>query len=112
MGRKYTIRDSTKLYFVSFATVNWIDVFIRKDYCNIIVDSLNFCLGCVISNGVPDWEISTQPQVTSLSKTRHEGRTEGRVIASHRSNLIFSEKRLLLGLAVTETVACRIRDCF
>lgn len=44
MGRKYTIRDSTKLYFVSFATVNWIDVFIRKDYCNIIVDSLNFCI--------------------------------------------------------------------
>jgi REP element-mobilizing transposase RayT len=44
MGRKYTISDSTKLYFVSFATVNWIDVFIRKDYCDIIVDSLNYCI--------------------------------------------------------------------
>ena len=44
MGRKYVFRDSSRLYFVSFATVNWIDVFIRSQYCNIVVDSLKYCV--------------------------------------------------------------------
>lgn len=44
MGRKYTIVDSTRAHFVSFATVNWVDVFVRRIYCEIIVDSLNYCI--------------------------------------------------------------------
>jgi len=44
MGRKYTIADSTRLHFVSFATVNRIDVFVRRIYCEIVVDSLKFCM--------------------------------------------------------------------
>jgi putative transposase len=44
MGRKYTITDSSKIYFVSFATVNWIDVFVRRMYCDILVDSLKYCI--------------------------------------------------------------------
>ena len=43
MGRKYIFHDSRELYFVSFATVNWIDVFTRKLYFDIVVDSLIFC---------------------------------------------------------------------
>jgi REP element-mobilizing transposase RayT len=31
------------LYFVSFATVNWIDVFIRPEYNEIIIESLIYC---------------------------------------------------------------------
>ena len=31
------------LYFVSFATVNWIDVFVRPQYNNIILESLKYC---------------------------------------------------------------------
>jgi len=44
MARKYAIRDSAQLHFVSFATVSWIDVFIRRQYCDIIVDSLKYCI--------------------------------------------------------------------
>ncbi|MEK6478635.1 transposase [Catalinimonas sp. 4WD22] len=44
MSRNYKIRDQTKLHFISFATVNWIDVFIRPQYKNIIVDSLKYCI--------------------------------------------------------------------
>jgi putative transposase len=44
MGRKYIFRDSTKLYFVSFATVNWIDVFVRRIYNEIFIDSLKYCV--------------------------------------------------------------------
>jgi putative transposase len=43
MSRNYKIKDQTKLYFVSFATVNWIDVFVRRIYFEIIVESLKYC---------------------------------------------------------------------
>lgn len=43
MSRKYKINDQTKLYFVSFATVNWIDLFTRNEYKNILLDSLRYC---------------------------------------------------------------------
>ncbi len=44
MGRKYIFHEHDQLYFVSFATVNWIDVFVRRIYCDIIVDSLKYCI--------------------------------------------------------------------
>ena len=44
MGRKYIFHNSKELYFVSFATVNWIDVFMRKIYFDIVVDSLRYCI--------------------------------------------------------------------
>ena len=43
MSRKYKIRDQSKLYFVSFATVNWIDLFIRSEYNEIVLESLRYC---------------------------------------------------------------------
>ncbi|OUJ74541.1 REP-associated tyrosine transposase [Hymenobacter crusticola] len=43
MSTKYKIHDSQQLYFVSFATVNWIDVFTRRLYNDIFVDSLRYC---------------------------------------------------------------------
>ena len=43
MSTKYKFRDSQKLYFISYATVNWIDVFIRAEYSQIWVDSVNYC---------------------------------------------------------------------
>ena len=43
MSEKYKIRDSQQPYFVSFATVNWIDVFTRRLYNDIFVDSLRYC---------------------------------------------------------------------
>lgn len=45
MSRKYKIRDQEKLYFISFAVVNWIDVFSRKDYRDILIESLEYCKG-------------------------------------------------------------------
>lgn len=43
MSRKHKFHNKEGLYFVSFATVNWIDVFVREQYMAIVVDSLNFC---------------------------------------------------------------------
>ncbi len=44
MSRKYKFRNSEAVYFVTFATVNWIDVFTRPMYKDILVESLNYCI--------------------------------------------------------------------
>jgi len=44
MSRKYKFRDPEAVYFVSFATINWIDVFTRRVYKDIVVDSINYCI--------------------------------------------------------------------
>ena len=36
MSRKYKFGDSSELYFISFAVINWIDLFIRKEYKEIV----------------------------------------------------------------------------
>ncbi len=43
MSRNYKFYNKQGLYFVSFATVNWIDLFTRQVYFNILVDSINYC---------------------------------------------------------------------
>jgi len=43
MSRKYKFINVEGLYFVSFATVNWVDVFVRPVYNEIIIESLNYC---------------------------------------------------------------------
>ena len=43
MSRKYKFREKDGAYFVSFATVNWIDVFTRDDYFSEITSSLDYC---------------------------------------------------------------------
>ncbi|AKQ46768.1 transposase [Rufibacter radiotolerans] len=44
MSRSYKVRNQHYLYFVSFATVNWIDVFTRREYKDIFVESLKYCI--------------------------------------------------------------------
>ncbi|MBI4947361.1 MAG: transposase [Bacteroidetes bacterium] len=34
---------SDGLYFVSFSVVGWMDVFVRREYQDILVDSISFC---------------------------------------------------------------------
>jgi putative transposase len=43
MSRKYKFHDQDKLYFISFATGHWIDVFVREEYMSIITNSWKFC---------------------------------------------------------------------
>ncbi len=44
MSRKYKFKDGDKLYFVSFAVVGWIDLFVRKEYKDVVVKSLQYCI--------------------------------------------------------------------
>lgn len=44
MSRNYKFHNSEGLYFVSFATVFWVDVFVRRLYFDCIVQNLNYCV--------------------------------------------------------------------
>lgn len=43
MSTKYKFHDQYQLYFVSFAVVNWIDLFIRNEYKDIMIASWKHC---------------------------------------------------------------------
>jgi len=43
MSRKYKFRNEQGVYFVSTTVVNFIDVFTRRLYKDIVTDSLDFC---------------------------------------------------------------------
>jgi len=43
LSGKHKFHDEYKLYFISFATVHWIDFFVREEYMSIITDSRKFC---------------------------------------------------------------------
>ncbi len=43
MSRNYKFHNKEGVYFVSFATVYWLDVFTREIYFSILANSLNLC---------------------------------------------------------------------
>lgn len=43
MSRKYKFKEKDGAYFISFAIVNWIDVFTREEYFSEVVASLEYC---------------------------------------------------------------------
>lgn len=43
MSRNYKFHNKEGLYFVSFAVVYWIDIFVRELYCEKIIESLTYC---------------------------------------------------------------------
>ena len=43
MSRNYKFHNPEALYFVSFAVVGWLDAFIRNEYKDLLIESLEFC---------------------------------------------------------------------
>lgn len=39
----YKIKDKEGIHFITFAVTDWVDVFTRKEYRNILLDSLKYC---------------------------------------------------------------------
>jgi putative transposase len=57
----YKIRNAGGIHFVTFAVVEWVDVFSRKEYKDVLIESLAFCQEkkglvlygwCIMSNHV------------------------------------------------------------
>ncbi len=43
MSRNYKFHNPEGVFFVSFAVVEWIDVFTRNEYKDIVIEALRFC---------------------------------------------------------------------
>lgn len=43
MSTKYKIKNPYGIYFMSFAVVEWVDVFTRPLYCHTFISSLKYC---------------------------------------------------------------------
>ncbi|WP_228372246.1 transposase [Chryseobacterium gregarium] len=43
MSLNYKFHNPEGLYFISFAVVGWLDVFIRTEYKEMLLESLRFC---------------------------------------------------------------------
>ena len=43
MSRKFKIRDQEAVHFVTFTTIQWLDIFIRVEYRDIFLDSIRYC---------------------------------------------------------------------
>ncbi len=61
IDKGYRIRNKEGIYFITFAVTGWVDVFTRKVYRDIVVDSLKFCqkekglilhAWCIMSNHI------------------------------------------------------------
>ncbi len=61
MPSQYKINDPQGIYFITFATVSWVDVFTRKVYRDLFLDSVRYCQNekdlivyswCLMSNHV------------------------------------------------------------
>ncbi|TPV35723.1 transposase [Paucihalobacter ruber] len=44
MSEKYKVIDSSIPTFITITVVDWVDLFIRPVYCNILDESLNYCI--------------------------------------------------------------------
>lgn len=43
MSRNYKFHNPEGLYFISFAVIGWLDVFIRNEYKDVFLESVRFC---------------------------------------------------------------------
>ena len=43
MGSRYKIRDNQGLYFITLTVIGWVDLFIRNDYRDCLIESFKYC---------------------------------------------------------------------
>ena len=104
MSRNYKFYNKKGLYFVSFATVYWIDVFVRQRYLDILADSVNYCRAekgmelycyCFMPSHVHFIFRSTKNDASGLLRD-YKKYTSKKIIASIEENTQESRKEWLL----------------
>jgi REP element-mobilizing transposase RayT len=94
MSRKYKFGDQHATYFISFATVYWLDVFTRPLYKNIVVDAINYCITnkglvvyawCIMTNHVHMIIASEEQELQDIMRDL-KGYTSKELIKAIREN--------------------------
>jgi len=104
MSRKYKFKNPEGAYFVSFATISWIDVFTREAYMNLITDAITHCRHekgmdcfayCIMPSHVHMMfrDQNTNPQSLLRDFKRHTAR---RILEAIKNNIQESRKEWLL----------------
>jgi len=44
MSEKYKVGDSFIPHFIATTVIDWVDLFTRQEYRDIIIDSLKYCI--------------------------------------------------------------------
>lgn len=105
MSRIYKFHNPEGLYFVSFAVVEWLDVFTRNEYKDILVQSLSFCqrekgmeiiAWCIMTNHVHLVFRSVKKQHPSLLLGDFKRYTSKQLVKAIQENPRESRKEFLL----------------
>ncbi|QAA80559.1 transposase [Aequorivita sp. H23M31] len=105
MSRNYKFHNPEGLYFVSFAVVEWLDVFTRNEYKDILLQSLSFCqkekgmeiiAWCIMTNHVHLVFRSVRGQHPSLLLGDFKRFTSKTVVKAIQENPRDSRKEFLL----------------
>ena len=111
MSSKYLIRDQQQLYFLTFSVVRWIDVFTRREYKDIVIESLRFCQ---LHKGLELYAFCIMPNYVHLIASAKEGSnlsailrdlkkfTSTRIIAAIENNVQESRRDWMLWLFHSE----------
>ncbi len=105
MSRNYKLHNPIAAYFVSFAVVEWQDVFTRNEYKDILINSLEFCqkekgmeiyAWCIMTNHVHlifKSTNDTKPEVILGDFKRY---TSNAIVNAIKNNSLESRKEVLL----------------
>ncbi len=105
MSRNYKFYNPKGLYFVSFAVVNWLDVFTRNEYKDIVLDSLSYCqkekgmeiiAWCIMTNHVHIIFRSIGGEKPELLLGDFKRFTSKAIVRSIKDNIKESRKEYLL----------------
>ena len=105
MSRNYKFHNPEGVYFVSFAVVEWIDVFTRNEYKNIVLESLQFCQAnkhmeifawCIMTNHMHLVFRSAGNQKPELLLADLKRFTSQKIVKAIQENLLESRREWLL----------------
>ncbi|MHB9055781.1 MAG: REP-associated tyrosine transposase [Paludibacteraceae bacterium] len=105
MSRNYKFHNPEGVYFVSFAVVEWIDLFTRNEYKDILLDSLRYCqrekgmeiyAWCIMSNHVHLIFRSIKDEKPELLLGSFKSFTSKALVKTMKENLQESRKEWLL----------------
>jgi len=104
MSTKYRFHKPDAAYFISFATVKWVDVFTREIYFQILIESIKYCREnkgmelfayCIMPNHVHMIFRSLNDDPSGLIRD-FKGFTSRKIIAAIKENPRESRKEYLL----------------
>jgi len=105
MSKNYKFHNPEGVYFVSFAVIEWIDALSRKEYKDIIVESLAYCqrekgmkilAWCIMSNHVHLIFRSTSKQKPELLLGDLKRHTSKSIVSAIKENSQESRREWIL----------------